>query len=408
MTKTAGFFCIGVFCLSLFSFVTQDVFAEESIGLTASNDGQSVVVRLGPEDGLIPLTPAENTHQPSVTFGELLAGSFTPSENENNAKETRKMAKISDLLAALQESSRQSLADFYANNRRVFDTPLPTPFIPIPTLLAGVSDILGAQTNTYPFPTKESLVNQPVPESVFLAADPVPTQQAIKDLGALSENPKKNAWTIALLGDSMTDTLGPDLYHLRTLLTKAYPDYTFKLINYGQGGTDMESGLYRLKNETTYLGEKKPPLLSYRPDIIVVESFAYNHWSGEKHDLDRQWITIAKIIDTIKKDLPDTKIILAATIAPNARTYGDGALNWNKNLKWDAALITKAYLQNLVNFATSQKYPLANAYHASLDSDGNGIDKYINQGDHLHPSGDGGWLYGQKIMEAIKDNQIIN
>lgn len=400
MTLPAGFFCIGVFFLSLFSFVTQDVFAAENIGLTTSNDGQSVVVRLAlATEELTPLTPVENTHRPSVTFGELLAGSFTPSENESNAKETRKMAKISDLLAALQESSRQSLADFYANNRRVFDTPLPTPFIPIPTLLAGVSDILGAQTGADA---------QPVPEAVFLAADPVPTASPLTDLGALSENPKKNAWTIALLGDSMTDTLGRELYHLRTLLTKAYPDYTFKLINYGQGGTDMESGLYRLKNETTYLGETKPPLLSFRPDIVVVESFAYNHWSGEKYDLDRQWITIAKIIDTIKKDLPDTKIILAATIAPNARTYGDGALNWNKNLKWDAALITKAYLQNLVNFATSQKYPLANAYYASLDSDGNGIDKYINQGDHLHPSGDGSWLYGQKIMEAIKDNQIIN
>ena len=206
----------------------------------------------------------------------------------------------------------------------------------------------------------------------------------------------------------MVDTLGTDLPHLKNLLEKTYPSYSFALLNYGQGATDMEQGLYRLSNSTTYLDKNYPPLLSYKPDILVVESFAYNHWSGQSYDLDRQWLTIAKIIDKIKEVSPDTKIILAATIGPNSNSFGDGKLNWPKQLKWDAALVTRAYLQNLINFATSEHYPLADTYHPSIGPNGNGLETYINQGDHLHPSEAGKQLFSQKIVETIKTNNLIN
>jgi lysophospholipase L1-like esterase len=150
-----------------------------------------------------------------------------------------------------------------------------------------------------------------------------------------------------------------------------------------------------------------PPLLSYKPDILVVESFAYNQWSGNLYDLDRQWLTIDRIIKTVKEKLPETKIILAASIAPNSKTFGDGKLNWPQDLKYNSAQITKAYLQNLTNFATSQGFPLADAYHTSLGPDGNGQAIFINQGDHLHPSNEGARLFYEKIMEAIKQNNII-
>ena len=205
----------------------------------------------------------------------------------------------------------------------------------------------------------------------------------------------------------MVDTLGRDLPHLKALLKENYPMYSFALLNYGYGGTDMESGLFRLTNSTTYLSLPYPPLLSYKPAILVVESFAYNHWGPELSDLNRQWMTIAKIIDTIRANSPDTKIILASTIAPNSEIYGDGALNWSAVGKWQATQVTKAYLQNMINFATSQNYPLADAYNPSIGPDGNGLVKYINGGDNLHPSGDGGYLFSQKIIEAMKKYEMI-
>ncbi len=373
------------------------------------------------------------TPPPSITFGDLLSSSNQPFDFAQGKQSTinnqqltipDKSATIRDLLSQLETStqdSRNELLEF--NNRSTHNTstlqssnpqPIthnqqPTPYIPVPTLIAGVSEIvsnqqqvLGVQQSNNE--TMKQWDNQsPSPNSPLITHN----SKLITSYGNLSDNPIKTTYTVAVLGDSMVDTLGRELYHLKTLLAGVYPAYTFALLNYGQGATDLESGLYRLTNTTTYLGETFAPLLSFRPDILVVESFAYNHWSGQFYDLNRQWLTIAKIIDTVRENSPDTKIILAATIAPNSDIFGDGSLNWPENLKWESSQIIKAYLQNLVNFATSQNYPLADAYHPSLGSDGKGIRKYINGGDNLHPSGDGGWLFAQKIVEAIKENNLI-
>jgi len=214
----------------------------------------------------------------------------------------------------------------------------------------------------------------------------------------------KSSYTIALLGDSMIDTLGPDLPNLKSILSGQYPGINFKLINYGAGATNIESGLDRLTNATTYLDQVRPPLLSLDPDIVVVESFAYNHWDNTPSDLDRQWQDISKIIETIKNHPPaggpGTKIVLAAAIAPFCPTYTDGSANLPPERKSLECATVKAYLQNLVNFATSQGYPLADSYHASLSgSEGNPL--YINQSDHIHASQEGKALFSQKIAGAI-------
>jgi hypothetical protein len=337
-----------------------------------------------------------NNYRPSVTFGQLL--NRTPTPTQISEAKVLGTSKVRDFLARLEEMKRQSMEEFTANNKQriTFNKELrttndelitnnlsPTPFIPVPTLIAAVNEI--ASNNT-------TVANQ---------------QSVTANTGEITDNPIKTTYTIAILGDSMVDTLGNDLPHLKTILKQTFPNYSFALLNYGQGATDLENGLYRLTNATKYLERVFPPLLSYKPDILVVESFAYNHWSGQSFDLDRQWLTFAKIIDKVKEVSPDTKIILAATIGPNSNTYGDGKLNWPQHLKWDAALVTRAYLQNLINFATSEKYPLADAYNPSIGSDGNGLAAYINQGDHLHPSDAGKQLFSQKIVETIKNNKLI-
>jgi len=374
----------------------------------------------------------ENAGQPSFTFGDILANKnpaetlasqvstttslIAYSDNLSPDPQTKAL-QIKELLAKLDQSYKESMKDFQDNRSKTlltqnqipnqknllsenlgyYPTPTPplaenlppTPYIPIPTLIAQVHSVLKPQTDQN---------NQSLSSKLTYSANYT---------GDINENPIQTTYTIAVLGDSMVDTLGNDLPHLKSLLRKEYPKYSFALLNYGQGSTDMESGLKRLTNTTTYLGKSYPPLLSYKPDILVVESFAYNHWGGQLSDLDHQWITIARIIDTVKEKSPNTKIILAVTIGPDTKTFGDGKLNWNLDLKWQSAIITKAYLQNMINFATSQGYPLADSYHPSIDSEGNGYGKYINQGDHLHPSDEGKLLFSQKIVETIKANQMI-
>lgn len=103
------------------------------------------------------------------------------------------------------------------------------------------------------------------------------------------------------------------------------------------------------------------------------------------------------------------KIVLAATIAPDQNTLCDGipGISLMPDQKQGKAATIKAYLQNLVNFAHSQGYPLADAFHASLDSSGNGKSVYVNAGDHLHPSGPGGELFCQKIADVIWQNKLF-
>lgn len=360
--------------------------------------------------------------KPITSFGTILGTSAQSANNTNSSEENIKAEIMKNILAQDFEEARKRMEEFYqkSGNRQALDissqksdlikTISDLVTTPKPTLHPKLEKIL-AEANNRNYAIAPSsgrgelgIMNK---ELRIENTEQPAYSKTPSYIGEILENPKKTHYTIALLGDSMIDTLGKDLPHLGELLNKAYPDYTFALLNYGQGGTDLDSGLFRLTNSTNYLGTDYPSLLSQKVDILVIESFAYNHWSGQFFDLDRQWLTIAKIIDTVKINSPGTKIILAATIAPNTKSFGDGKLNWPKQLKWDSATITKGYLQNIVNFATSEHYPLADAYHPSMDNNGDGLGLYINQSDHIHPSNEGALLFSQKILEVIKQNNMI-
>ncbi|PIU02216.1 hypothetical protein COT66_01390 [Candidatus Shapirobacteria bacterium CG09_land_8_20_14_0_10_49_15] len=204
-------------------------------------------------------------------------------------------------------------------------------------------------------------------------------------------------YTVAVLGDSMINVMGENLPSLTQALNTFYHQAEFSLLNYGVGATTIEQSLARI-----------PSLIAQNPDIVVIESFAYNHWSNSQADLDRQWLTLAKIIDQIKIQ-SQAKIVLTATIAPDEQNLCDGieGLNLSADQKKEKAQTIRAYLQNLTNFATSQGYPLADAYHPSLGANGNGQAIYVNANDHLHPSTAGINLISQRIAEAIYQNNLL-
>lgn len=359
--------------------------------------------------------------KPLNSFGTILGASAQTGGEIKSLEDNAKTEMMKNILAQDFEEAKKRMEEFYQksgrqttnnsnNNSEMIDRLSELITTPSPTLNPKLERILAQESNkNYELRSTNNAIapNTNRGESRIEHIDSIQPITSTNNIGEMIANPKKTHYTIALLGDSMIDTLGHDLPHLRNLLTSSYPDYTFNLLNYGQGGTDLDSGLFRLTNSTNYLGTDYPALLSQKVDILVVESFAYNHWSGQFFDLDRQWLTIAKIIDTVKMNSPATKIILAATIAPNTKTFGDGKLNWPKQLKWDGATITKGYLQNIVNFATSEHYPLADAYHPSMSANGDGDEKYINQGDHIHPSNEGALFFSQKILETIRQNNLI-
>jgi hypothetical protein len=214
--------------------------------------------------------------------------------------------------------------------------------------------------------------------------------------------------TIALLGDSMIDTMGPEVDALKQSLAKQYPNRQFDLLNYGVGSRDIEYGLYRVTNGYEYRGKHFDSLISTNPDIVVIESFAYNNFGNDQKGIDRHWLALGAITTTIKQKLPNAKIIIGATIAPNSIVYGNGIkdLHLTAMEKIDKANTTKIYLQNAINFASSQGYPLADAYHSSL-SGNDGLRQYISSTDNLHPSASGSSLFADKIVEAISKHKLL-
>lgn len=220
---------------------------------------------------------------------------------------------------------------------------------------------------------------------------------------------KKPHNTIAFLGDSMIDTLGSDLRLVHDELLRVYPEATFTLLNYGVGGENIVSGLERLTRETTYLGAVRPPLVATAPDVIVVESFAYNPFPFETGALEQHWLSLAYIVDAIRANLPETKIVIAATIAPNSIRFGDDApgLAFSAEEKIRRTAVIKQYLENTLRFAQREHLPIADVYHPSLDSAGEGRLVFINPGDHIHYSDAGRQLFARTVMETIVSSKLL-
>ncbi len=233
---------------------------------------------------------------------------------------------------------------------------------------------------------------------------PTPTVTTIK-----TKTARKKEFTISIVGDSMVDTLGPDGGGLDSKLRAIYPNAAFTIINHGVGATNIDYGLERLTHGYSYLGTNRPSVISQNPDIIVIESFGYNPYSYDEGAISKHWTQLAAMVNTIQTQLPATKIVIAATIAPNWDVFGDGApfINMSPEGKRQKVDTIKQYLESTVSFARGERLPLANAYHPSLDSSGNGKIGFINGGDHIHYSDEGRAFMASTIARTISENRLL-
>lgn len=269
---------------------------------------------------------------------------------------------------------------------------------PITVSLSSIPNVLGAQSSLANAVTK------------FLAISPTPTITVTPTPTPLPlRSTKKSSVTISLLGDSMVDTLGPDVGGLAKRLNTIYPATKFTIVNHGTGGVNIDTGLLHLTNSYSYLGATRPSVISQSPDVIVIESFGYNPYSFETGALTTHWLQMATVVNTIKERLPQTKIVFAATIAPNWDVFGDGApfINMSAEGKKQKVTTIDSYIENTIKFARSEHYPLVDAYTPSRGSDGNGLITYINPGDHIHYSEAGRAFFAQKVTEAIVKNALL-
>ena len=231
--------------------------------------------------------------------------------------------------------------------------------------------------------------------SIETTPTPTPTI-SIPQIGSAIQH-LNNEVTIGVLGDSMVATLNQNMPQLAKSLAKYYPNTKFRLLNFGASSTTIEQALPRL-----------PGLISQKPNIIVVESFAYNNFGNTQAGYDRQWLALGAITTEIKQKLPSTKIVLATAIAPNSVIFGNGIANLSLSSldKVERTKTIKLYLQNLINFAQSQNYPLADTYDISLNN-GEGLIDLISSSDHLHPSDYGKEVFCDTLADTIAKNKLI-
>jgi len=217
------------------------------------------------------------------------------------------------------------------------------------------------------------------------------------------------AYTIILVGDSMTKALGPNTDSLRKYLSLHYPDKVFGIFNYGIGSTNILSLQERLKDYTFDLEQLHPPILEREFDLIIIESFGHNPLSqfplGE--GLKKQSEVLDRAVESLITTHPESGIVFLATIAPSRLTYGQGAVELTEEQRKNWVEERIAYIENHIQYANLHNIPLINVYQASLNSLGKVDMIYVNPDDNIHPSGEGIDLISREIAEFIFQNHLL-
>ena len=212
---------------------------------------------------------------------------------------------------------------------------------------------------------------------------------------------------VVLVGDSMTEYLGNSA-ELRVFMSEYYPGKTFDFLNYGFGSTNILSLPDRLVNWTEH-GRAFKPILDIPFDMIIIESFGHNPLSEYplEEGLRKQNETLDKIVELIRSKKPDAKIVFLATISPNKKVYAGHLVDLTPETRVIWANERVAYIKNHIEYASSHDIPLINVFEKSLDFEGNGNLKYIEDQNYIHPSPTGIIFISREIADFIYRNKLI-
>ena len=250
-----------------------------------------------------------------------------------------------------------------------------------------IPQILAAVASATPIATAEPILN-PVPSpTVMLSPSPDPTLS-------------KNKYKIAIVGDSMIETMGDNLDYLATALKQKYPDTEFEMYNYGVGSENVLEGSDRLVKSFAHGKRNYPPITDVKPDVIIVGSWAYN--PPAEYDKNVHWNYLAGIINKSKEI--SKKVYVLAEVAPLEDDFGKGP----KGVNWPAELVA-FHIQKIVELMQNARH-LPNALDVGLidvysqttqDNSPYGKNEYVDTSDHIHPSVLGHTITAETIRDTI-------
>jgi len=245
---------------------------------------------------------------------------------------------------------------------------------------------------------------------------PTPTPKKDEPFGIYTTPsiPNKAVYSIFMVGDSMTEALGPHGGKLNEFINTLYqstPGHQRIVIdNYAKGATNI-LGLHDAMMQKEVVGDAMlDPLLSRPFDLILIESFGYNPLSqlGIQRGLKKQTQTLDELMKLLTTTHPHSAIIFVATIAPNQATYGQEESPGNTLAEREGqAQERMTYIKNHMAYAKSHNIPLIDIYNKSLTPNGDGDLSNINPNDHIHPSFKGRDFISQEIANFIYNNQIL-
>jgi lysophospholipase L1-like esterase len=206
----------------------------------------------------------------------------------------------------------------------------------------------------------------------------------------------KSSYRIAIIGDSMVDTMGERLEYLEHALKARYPRTQFELYNYGRGSETVAHGLARLNNHFSNNDRRYDPITSIHPDIIIVGSFAYNPYfppNAAQHHQD-----LLNLVERMKQITP-------AVYQPLRTGFGTGpnGVNWDANTAYSHTGFMLEQIDSAKQVARELNIPLIDTFSPSvIKEDGSGRADLIATDDRIHPS-----VKGHEFMAELIAKKLV-
>jgi len=211
---------------------------------------------------------------------------------------------------------------------------------------------------------------------------------------------------IVLLGDSMTESLGHAPV-LVTTLKDTYPSYQFEIINYGVGSTNIDYALERVRNGYTYKTKHFPSLIELRPDIVIVESFAYNQYGTGPETVESYRRKLIDIVHSLQW-YAGARVLIMATLAPDATNYAKGVLELGPSKRAEIVAEKKLYLYTALVVGNELGVPNIDAFGSSLGNNGNGRPELTEDETNIHPSPQGTVFLQEIMAKSLIDSHILD
>lgn len=207
-------------------------------------------------------------------------------------------------------------------------------------------------------------------------------------------------YSLAVYGDSMVDTMGEKLEILQQALLQKFPQYAFKLYNYGFGGQNVSDGLERFQKPFSNRERNFPAISELKPDVLILGTFSYNPYNP--HDPNKHREALQRLIEQAKTVSP--RVYQLIEIAPLKDHFGEGknGVNWPKEMSSVQAAHILEQLQSAQSLAKSLNVPLVDALLLSQQEDGFGNPFLVNPDDGIHPSYAGHQLMADTIARSLK------